>query len=210
MVPFLYYRRSSKAMRRLYDRIYRYYGRVEKFLGPKIDAIVRQKIASLPDAPTSSILEYACGSGLLSLKLARYFKTVTSHDLSTGMLMRARERAEKAGIKTVFFSEGNILNIDEPPKSYDYAIVSFALHLFPPETEKQIIANLSSVAQKAVIIIDHGRKWDLRMAIVEWFEGGYYDKFIKMDFEAIAHELGCRSFREEQIDECTVLSFFVE
>ena len=194
MLKFPYYRRSFHAMRRMYNRIYRFYGSIEKSLDPKIDAIVLQKIAPLPDATESTALEYACGSGLLSLKLARYFKSVFSRDLSTGMLMRARARARQAGV-SVSFSEGNILDISEQPKSYDYVFVSFALHLFPPETEKEILAKLSSVARKAVVIIDHGRKWKLSAALVEWFEGEYYDKFIKQDFEPIAREIGRRSFQ---------------
>jgi hypothetical protein len=48
----------------------------------------------------------------------------------------------------------------------------------------------------------------LSAALVEWFEGGYYDKFIKQDFEPIAREIGCRSFQEDQIEDYTVLTFY--
>jgi ubiquinone/menaquinone biosynthesis C-methylase UbiE len=194
-------------MKQMYNRIYRFYGRVESALDLKVEVIMLQKIAFLPDASGSTALEYACGSGLLSLKLAKYFKSVTSRDLSSGMLTRAQERAKRAGV-VVDFSEGNILDISEQPKSYDYVFVSFALHLFAPDIQKGILAKLRSVARKAVIIIDHGRKWKLSAALVEWFEGGYYDKFIKQDFESIAREIGCRTFEEDQIEECTVMCFY--
>lgn len=208
MVSFPYYRRSHRAMKRLYNRIHRFYGSIEKSLGPKIDEIVRQKIATLPDVSSSSALEYACGSGLLSLKLAPLFKSVTSCDASTGMLSRARMRAKEAGAG-VSFLEGNILAIDEHEKSYDYVFVQFALHLFPLETENEILRKLCSVARKAVIIIDHSRKWSFSAAVVEWMEGGYYDQFIKQDFGAVARDIGCALFAEAEIEDCMVLMFVV-
>jgi ubiquinone/menaquinone biosynthesis C-methylase UbiE len=207
MTLFPYYRRSFRAMRRMYNRIYRFYGRIEKVLNPKIDKIIAEKIIPLPNKEDSSVLEYACGSGLLSLKLAPYFKSVTARDLSTGMLRRAKERAKQAGV-SVDFSEGDILAITEQAKSYDYVFVSFALHLFPLETEKEILRKLYTVAKKAVIIIDHGRTWSFSSAITEWIEGGYYDKFIQQDFKPIANEFECRSFQEDQIENCTVLIFY--
>lgn len=193
-------------MKRLYNRIFRFYGSVEKNLSPKIDTVVRDKIAVLPDVSSCTALEYACGSGLLSLKLAPLFASVTARDGSSGMLSRARLRAQRAGLN-VAFREGDILEIDEPEKSFDYAFVSFALHLFPPATEKEILRKLCSVARRAVFIIDHNRKWSLAAAIVEWMEGGYYDRFIRQDFAAVARELGCASFEETEIEECMVLMF---
>jgi ubiquinone/menaquinone biosynthesis C-methylase UbiE len=200
------YRRSLNAMQRMYNRIHRFYGRVEKTLGPRIEAVVQRKIAPLPGISSATALEYACGSGLLSLKLAPLFRSVTGRDLSTGMLGRAHERAEKAGI-AVTFREGNLLAIDEKDKSYDYVFISFALHLFPPETEIEILKKLCAVARQAVIIIDHGRAWKLSVAIVEWMEGGYYDRFIHQDFAEMARQAGCRLLEETQMEDCTVLTF---
>jgi ubiquinone/menaquinone biosynthesis C-methylase UbiE len=200
------HRRSLHAMRRMYNRIYRFYGLIERSLGPKIDAIIQQKIAMLPDASSSTALDYACGSGLLSLKLTPLFKSVTGRDLSAGMLQRAQARAEKARFK-ITFREGNILDIDEKEKSFDYVFISFALHLFAPERELKILKKLCSVARKAVIIIDHGRNWKLGDAIIEWMEGSYYAQFIKQDFADMAQQAGCRLREEVQIEECTVLTF---
>jgi ubiquinone/menaquinone biosynthesis C-methylase UbiE len=209
MIFFPKYRRSLPAMRRLYNRIYRYYGRVERELGPKLDIIVSERISDIPNAAESDVLEYCCGSGLLSLKLARIFKSVTAKDFSTGMLGRARERAKEAGY-SVNFSEGNILDIDEPENSYDYVFVSFALHLFPFETERQILLNFSRVARKGIFIIDHSRKWKLSYAVAEWLEGSYYDRFIKYDFKYIAEEMKCRYFEEYEVEDCLVLKFSMD
>jgi ubiquinone/menaquinone biosynthesis C-methylase UbiE len=193
-------------MQRLYNRIARFYGHIAGELDQVLDPVVRQRIATLPDASSSTALEYACGTGMLSLKLAPVFKTVHSRDISSGMLEIAKKRAGNSYVNLQFF-EGNILAIDEQEKSYDYVFVSFALHLFPLETEKRILQKLYKIARKAVFIIDHDRKWRLLEAIAEWLEGGYYDQFIKFDFKKIAEEIGCRSFKEEPFDRCRLLTF---
>jgi ubiquinone/menaquinone biosynthesis C-methylase UbiE len=193
-------------MQRLYNRIARFYGHIAGQLDQILDPVVKQRIATLPDASSSTALEYACGTGILSLKLAPLFKTVHSRDISTGMLDIAKKRAGNS-FNNLQFSEGNILAIDEPENSYDYVFVSFALHLFPLETEKTIIRNLFKTARKAVVIIDHDRNWRLLMAITEWLEGGYYDQFIKFDFKKIACEINCISFSEEEFTMCRLLTF---
>jgi len=201
------HRRSVESMKHAYNnRIFRMYGIIERSNGPKLDIVIREKIARIPGISTSTALDYACGSGLLSLKLLPLFKSVTGRDLSIAMLERAKGRAKKMGC-VMNFLEGNILAIDEQEKSYDYVFVSFALHLFPPVQEEEILKKLYKVARKSVIIIDHGKKWNLGVAIIEWLEGGYYDKFIKLDFNSIARKLGCEQFEEAQIADCTVLFF---
>lgn len=202
----LHFRRSSLSMKRLYNRIAGIYKHVSGGLGEILDIVIEQKISKIPDISSSTALEYACGTGNLSLKLSPLFKTVSSRDISSKMLDVARERAGSS-YKNLVFSEGDILNINENEKSYDYAFVSFALHLFPHETEVLIIRNLCRVARKGVFIIDHQRKWTLSEAIIEWIEGGYFDEFIKYDFKKIADTAGCRSFSEEPFKNCTLFTF---
>ncbi len=206
MIEFIRHRRSAHSMRRLYDHIYRFYGVFEWTLGPKIDQILQEKIAILPDLSSSTALEYACGTGLLSLKLATMFKSVRSYDFSTGMLERAKAQARKVG-SPVNFYEGDLLDIREPANSYDYVFVSFALHLFPSETEKEILKRLCLVARKSVFIIDHGRKWSLGIAFFEWLEGSYYDQFIQTEFKEFSQEIGCKRFEEIEIEGLMVLHF---
>lgn len=201
-----YFRRSPQAMQRLYNRIARFYGGIAGKLDQILEPVVRQRIATLPDISSSTALEYACGTGLLSLKLAPLFKSVESRDISSKMLEIAKNRAGNS-FNNLHFSEGNILAIDESEKSYDYVFVSFALHLFPLETEKLILQQLYNIARKAVFIIDHDRKWSFLDAIAEWVEGGYYDQFIKFDFKSIASEINCSSFSEEEFTRCRLLTF---
>lgn len=207
MIRLLKFRRSQHDMKRLYNRISGFYEKIENSLGPKIDTVVNHKISGISGCAGASALEYCCGSGLLTLKLAPHFKSVTAKDQSAKMLERAESRAHDAQISNTSFIEGDILDIVELPESYDYVFVSFALHLFPIDKEIEILDKLFIIAKKAVFIIDHNRKWTLPVAFVEWLEGSHYDKFIKTDFAGIAHRIGCTSYKEEEIEECMVLSF---
>jgi ubiquinone/menaquinone biosynthesis C-methylase UbiE len=200
-------RRSQQSMKKLYNWFYAHYGIIEKSLTSTMEEVTQSVIRILPDVSKKSALEYACGSGLLSLQLARYFKTVEARDQSSGMLERARKRAETAHL-TVHFNEGNILEIKENNNSYDWAFVSFALHLFAPEHEKDIVQKLLAVSRIGVIIIDHGKQWSPLSAFVEWLEGSYYDVFIKIDFSAFAKEIGASRFEEKTIKTSSVMIFY--
>ncbi len=201
------YRRSHDSMKRLYNWFHNYYGGIEKSLGPKLDGVLDAAIAGLPDVKNRTVLEYACGSGLLSLKLAGLFKSVEGRDSSEGMIRRALGRAADEGAGNVTFWIGDILAPDEVPDSYDYVFVSFALHLFSPESEVNILKRLLQIAREAVIIIDHGRTWSIATAIIEWLEGGYYDAFIRQDFGRFAEMIGAAGFSEDEINDCSVLMF---
>jgi ubiquinone/menaquinone biosynthesis C-methylase UbiE len=197
MFEFLMHRRDYESMKRLYNWFHKHYGNIEEQLGERVDEILDSTVRLLPDLNQKTALEYACGSGMLSLMTAKLFKSVDASDASEGMLGRAKMRASQAGL-SITFREGNILEIDEAENSYDYVFVSFALHLFPLEKQVEILKKLLNISREALIIIDHGKKWKMSVAIVEWIEGGYYDKFIKTDFSKIADRIGAKKFEEKQ------------
>ncbi len=205
-MSFLEHRRPLQSMRKFYNWFYKYYGGIERTLGEPLEEVVSLKIKNIPGASGKTVLEYACGSGLLSLRLAGIFKSVDGRDLSSGMIGRAKMRAEEAGLK-INFKEGNILEPDEAAQSYDYVFISFALHLFDTETEKIILKNMLEISREALIIIDHGKNWKILPAFIEWIEGSYYDRFIKTDFIGIAKEIGAAGFEEAQIADCTYMIF---
>jgi ubiquinone/menaquinone biosynthesis C-methylase UbiE len=201
------HRRPPESMKRLYNGFYRYYGLVEGSVGPKVERIISAHIAGLPGIEQKTAIEYACGSGMLALRLAKVFRSVDGRDASIGMLERARSKA-KAQNRPVHFSEGDILRISESAESFDYAFVSFALHLFSASEEKRILENLLGVARVAVMVIDHGRKWNPLTAFVEWVEGSYYDRFITLDFGKIAKEIGAGGFLESQEEGLSFFAFY--
>jgi len=92
----------------------------------------------------SSLLDIGCGTGRHAVEMARYGFKVTGVDLSTGMLNKAREAAEKAGVEltlihadatkfetdkqfdaAICLCEGAfcLLSLDEDPHEHDMAIL---------------------------------------------------------------------------------------
>ncbi len=201
------HRRSFDRMRAFYDWFGRFYGFVERSFDSSMSEIAKEKLSRIPGAPYKTALDYACGSGLLTLKLAQIFKSVEGRDSSAGMLDRARTRAAGSGIGIVF-KEGNLLEPRETPGSYDYVFVSLGLHLFSEETIPAILTRLLDISREAVIIIDHNRKWRPFLALAEWIEGSYYDKFITLDFPDIAKRAGAVRFEEAEISGLTVMTFY--
>ncbi len=200
-------RRSQDSMKKLYDWFYLIYGMIEKSLNKSVTKVVNRAIAVIPDVKSKTAVEYACGSGLLSLKLAGLFSHVDGIDRSAGMLKRAGLRSQAAG-KNITFSEGDILSIDKKADSYDWAFVSFALHLFSENQTIEILKNLLNISREGVIIIDHSKKWFPAAAFVEWLEGSYYDIFIKLPFDEIAKTIGAASFKESEIGGLSVMVFY--
>jgi ubiquinone/menaquinone biosynthesis C-methylase UbiE len=202
----LMHRRSQSSMRAFYNGISRLYLPIERLIDRILGEMEDRWIASLPGARTQSAIDYACGSGSFSLMLGRHFKSVEGRDASGKMLDSARRRAAAAGIPIVF-RVGDVLSIEEADGSFDRVFMSYALHLFPPERIRDILRQLLRVARESVMIVDHPRKWGLGTALMEWMEGSYYDRFIRMDFQKIAAEIGARFFREWQTEKATILIF---
>jgi ubiquinone/menaquinone biosynthesis C-methylase UbiE len=201
-------RRAPESMKRFYNWYNKYYAGMEKTFSPTIGEAIEQQLSKAQNLENKTALEYACGTGFLTTHIAPLFKNVTAKDASTGMLNVAKKRIEEKGFTSkVELTEGNVLDITEYDKTYDYVFMSFALHLFSPQDQENILKKMLDIAKEKVIIIDHKKKWEPITAFVEWIEGSYYDKFIKMDFKEIAGRLNVKQFSQDNRKYCVVLTF---
>lgn len=205
-MPFFEHRRDSHSMTHFYNKFYKLFGKLEKVIIPMLEGVLAEKVVPIKGRENKTVLEYACGSGALTLQLADLFKSVEGKDSSVMMLERAMNRSREAE-KNIRFSKGDMLNITEADKSYDYVFVSFALHLIPIEDEINAMKKFLSIAREGVFIIDHSKVWNWKVAAMEWWEGSYYDQFIKYDFSAEAEKLGASGFEECEIGKCSVMAF---
>jgi ubiquinone/menaquinone biosynthesis C-methylase UbiE len=188
------FHRSFKSMVKLYNWFCNYYQKTEKYtmeVSKKVLMELEQKNIKFIN---QTVLEYACGTGSLTFQLGKYFKSVVGKDASAGMLEKAKNR--KVVNENIRFQKGNILNIDEENKSYDWMFVSFGIHLFSPDEEKRIIKKMLDVVRIGVVIIDHSKIWKLSFAFVELLEGSFYNQYLKMDFKEIAMENKIKQYIE--------------
>lgn len=68
------------------------------------------------------VLEVGCGTGRTACHLARQGLTVTALDRHSGMLEKARQRAEAEGADGITFVEGSILALPFPDASFDLVL----------------------------------------------------------------------------------------
>ena len=78
-------------------------------------------------SPTDTVLECACGTGLLTGVIAPKCKRLVATDFSPDMLERAKKKLHK--YRNVQFVQSNILQLSFPDASFDIVVAANVLHL---------------------------------------------------------------------------------
>ena len=105
------------------------FGIIAKTVAPAAE----QFAARLAIPAGAHVLDVACGTGNLSLPLARAGAFVTGVDIAPNLLVQARERSRAEGLE-VRFDEGDAEQLPYPPGSFD-ALVSMFGAMFAPRPE---------------------------------------------------------------------------
>ena len=79
--------------------------------------------------PTDSVLDVACGPGLVVAAFARVAAHATGIDVTPAMLARARQVT--TGLTNVTFDQGDVLPLPYPDASFSVVVSRFAFHHFP-------------------------------------------------------------------------------
>jgi 2-polyprenyl-3-methyl-5-hydroxy-6-metoxy-1,4-benzoquinol methylase len=76
-----------------------------------------------------TVLDYACGTGVVTYKIAAQVKEVHGIDTSAGMIDLAKERARERQVSNVHFAQKTIFDEDIARASYDVILAFNILHL---------------------------------------------------------------------------------
>ena len=77
--------------------------------------------------PADTVLECACGTGLLTGVIAPRCKSLTATDFSANMLKRAEKKLKK--YCNVHFEQADILHLPYPAASFDAVVAANVIHL---------------------------------------------------------------------------------
>ena len=122
---------------------------------PIRDAAAIQLIVDTAGTTASdTVLDVACGPGLVACAFARTAKYVTGIDLTPAMLDQGRELAAKEGLGNVGFEQGDVLPLPYADASFSIVVSRFAFHHFPDPAA--VLAEMRRVCRPAgrVVVAD--------------------------------------------------------
>src|SRR5713226_1511519 len=80
--------------------------------------------------PDDTVLDVACGPGLLVCAFARVVQHATGIDITPAMLDRARTLQQERGLTNVTWRQGNVLPLPWPDGAFTIVSARFAFHHF--------------------------------------------------------------------------------
>ena len=156
------------------------------FYSTVIDPILAplRKRVSAEIKPNGKILDIACGTGTQLFEIAKTASFVTGIDLSESMINFATETSRKQNILNAafFVCDASELSIFKE-KRFDAALMTLALHQFPPHLYFPILNEMKRVANK-IIIVDYAVPLPKNVAgigsrVAEFFAGMEHNRNFK-------------------------------
>ena len=98
--------------------------------GIKDEAALRLIVEFSGAGPEDTVLDVACGGGLVVCAFARVARHVTGIDITPAMLERARALAQEQGLSNVSWKQGDVLPLPYRDGSFSIVTSRFAFHHF--------------------------------------------------------------------------------
>lgn len=95
---------------------------------PGLEKIAAAVISYASPVDGCDVVDLGCGSGQLTLDLARTAKSVIAVDFSAEMLELLDQRAAAAGLGNIETRRSTLQALDLPPASLDVVVTNYALH----------------------------------------------------------------------------------
>ncbi len=93
-------------------------------------ALTQRFLSALGEAVQKSVLDLACGPGILSAAIAKGAREVVAFDLTPQMLKKAAQRCLEAGVDNVTFREGNATELPFADAAFDAVVTRLSVHHF--------------------------------------------------------------------------------
>ena len=95
------------------------------------DQVAARFQEAMGSAGSGTVLDVACGPGVVTAALAGKAQAVTAFDATPAMLEKARKRCAEAGLQNVQFKQGNAESLPFDSGAFDGFVTRVAIHHFP-------------------------------------------------------------------------------
>ncbi|HKA52753.1 MAG TPA: methyltransferase domain-containing protein [Candidatus Binatia bacterium] len=104
--------------------------------------------------PRDTVLDVACGPGLLACAFARVVRHATGIDLTPAMIEQARALQREKGLTNISWQVGDVLPLSYPDASFSIVTSRFAFHHF--QDPRAVLAEMRRVCTPGgkVVVID--------------------------------------------------------
>ena len=99
--------------------------------GIRDEEALRLLVTASGAGPTDTVLDVACGPGLVVAAFARVARHVTGIDLTPAMIDRARTLVREGGLANVTLTVGDVLPLPYEDRAFSLVVSRFAFHHFP-------------------------------------------------------------------------------
>ena len=114
--------------------------------GPTQDEIMAVSLFKLGLCPTDTILEVGCGTGKVSVAMAKRVKKVVTLDMRPEAISAATETARKAGVSNIDFSCADAADFLKKDQLYDCAFLGGTKNL------SELLPVLSGHVKRTIVI----------------------------------------------------------
>ena len=129
---------------------------------------------------SDDVLDMGCGTGRLTLPMARQAGSVTGMDLTAGMMAEASRKAQADGLD-VRFQQGDMAAMPFPDDSFDVVVCMLALMHVPPEDRGRVFAEVRRVLRPGGRLLI-----GVKNAVFERFSAA--DRFATVDITDVPNE----------------------
>ena len=133
-------------------------------------------VSRLAIAPGARVLDIACGTGNVTIPLARLGARATGIDIATNLLAQARDRALSEGIE-IAFDEGDAEQLPYPDSSFDAVVTMFGA-MFAPRPEI-VVSECARVLKPGGLL-----------AMANWTPGGLAGQMLQVTARHAGSPLG--------------------
>lgn len=112
--------------------------------------------------PPLEVVDFGCGSGVLTVEIARWAKRVIAIDRSAAALAQASRRAEREGRSNITFLEADLEALHLPSGKKDLVVVSQSLHhVESPSAVLEEAARIVKPSGRLVVLelMPHQEQW---------------------------------------------------